>query len=74
MKKKILELRNKTRAELENVAKKSREEIAKLSLEINIKPPKDSNLIIKKKKELAVILTILGEKEELEKLNQAKLG
>lgn len=68
MKKTVKELRNKTISELEKEAKTLRGELAKLILEAKVKPTKDTNVLIKKRKRLAVILTILGEKKELEKL------
>ena len=42
-----------------------RKEIAKLRLEFNVNPPKDTNLLGKKRRELAVIMTIKREKELL---------
>ena len=41
------------------------EEIAKLQLSFKSNPPKDTNLLMKKRKQLAVLLTVLGEKEEV---------
>ncbi len=43
-----------------------RKEIAKLRLEFKVNPPKDTNLLGKKRRELAVIMTIKREKELLE--------
>ena len=43
-----------------------RKEIAKLRLEFKVSPPKDTNLLGKKRRELAVLLTIKREKELLE--------
>jgi|GEM_PF-2006146 len=53
--------------ELKKESLKLREEIAKLKLTNKMKPTKDSNLLIKKRKELAVLLTVLSEKEIYEK-------
>lgn len=44
-----------------------REEIAKLQLSFKSNPPKDTNSLMKKKKQLAVLLTVLTEKDEAEK-------
>ena len=52
--------------DLKTLAKKEQElrkEIAKLKLEIKVNPPKDTNLLSKKRRELAVLLTIKREKE-----------
>lgn len=43
-----------------------RKEIAKLKLEFKTNPPKDTNLLGKKRRELAILLTIKREKELLE--------
>jgi len=72
MKNKILELKAKSIHELEKEAKDLREEIAKLRLELKVNPPKDTNVLMKKRKQLAVILTIVGEKKEIEKLKPNK--
>lgn len=68
MKKRVKELKEKTIKELENEAKELREEIAKINVESKINPSKDSNFLVKKRKKLAVILTILTEKKE-QKIN-----
>jgi len=59
----IKEIRQKTVKELEKEAKDLINEISKLRLEIKVNPPKDSNVFMKKKKRLAVILTVLAEKK-----------
>ncbi|MEN9327533.1 MAG: hypothetical protein RI947_341 [Candidatus Parcubacteria bacterium] len=41
-----------------------REEIAKLKLEEKVNPQKDTNLIAKKKKRLAVLLTLFSQTKE----------
>ena len=64
MKKNIKELKNKSVADLSKEEQKLRTEIAKLNLEAKVSPQKDTNLIFKKRKRLAVILTLLGEKKE----------
>lgn len=54
----------KTDKELEKEARLIREDIAKLQLSFKSNPPKDSNSITKKKKQLAVLLTVLSEKRD----------
>jgi ribosomal protein L29 len=70
MKKSMSELRAKSIKELLNQQKLLRTEIAKAKLEFKVNQPKDTNVIMKKRKKLAVLLTILGEKKELEKLQK----
>ncbi|MFA6532607.1 MAG: 50S ribosomal protein L29 [Patescibacteria group bacterium] len=55
----------KTVKELEKDASLIREEIAKLQLSFKSNPPKDTNSIVKKRKQLAVLLTVLSEKKEV---------
>lgn len=52
----------KTSKELAKEANLIREEIAKLQLSFKSNPPKDTNSLVKKRKQLAVLLTVLGEK------------
>jgi len=52
----------RTVKELEKDANSIREEISKLQLSFKSNPPKDTNSIVKKRKQLAVLLTVLGEK------------
>lgn len=59
----IKEIRQKTVKELEKEAKDLMHEISKLRLEIKVNPPKDSNVFAKKRKRLAVVLTVLAEKK-----------
>jgi ribosomal protein L29 len=70
MKKTTKELNSKTINELQLEAQKTREEIAKMKLELKVNPPKNTNLIFGKRKKLAVILTVLKQKEELAKLKK----
>ena len=70
MKKKTLELKNKSIIELEKEAENLRQEVAKLRLELKVNPAKDTNILVKKKKIIAVILTLIGEKKEMEKLKR----
>lgn len=63
MKKNIKELRSKDEKELLSQAGALRGEIAKMSLETYANKPKNTNLVAMKKKELAVLLTVLSEKK-----------
>lgn len=62
MKKLVTNIRKETTKEIEKEIQSTREEIAKFRLEAKVSPIKDTNLFIKKKKKLAVLLTILTEK------------
>lgn len=55
----------KTNKELEKEVNLIREEIAKLQLSFKSNPPKDTNSLMKKRKQLAVLLTLLTEKKEV---------
>lgn len=66
MKKLTKDLQEKTIIELEKEAQTLRQEIGKLSIERKVRPEKDTNLIFKKKKQLAVMLTLIQEKRDLE--------
>jgi ribosomal protein L29 len=68
MKKAVADLKTKSIKQLEIEISKLREEIAKLKLEIKINQPKDANLLFKKRKQLARMLTVLTEKKELERI------
>ena len=68
MKKLTKELTNKTIKELMKQSHMLREEIAKLTLNQRVNPSKNTNIAVKKQKELAVILTVLTQKKELETL------
>lgn len=68
MKKLTKELKSKSLVELEKEVNILREEIAKSKLESKVKEQKNTNLIKKKKKKLAVTLTVITEKKEIEKL------
>lgn len=72
MRKELRRLRDKKLAELEKEENMLREEIAKLRLEIKANKPKDTNTINKKRKTLAMLLTVITEKRELEKLQTNK--
>ena len=68
MKKTIGDLRDKSLEALQKESAQLCEELAKLQLERGVNPTKDSNLIPKKKKRLARLLTIAGEKKKLQTL------
>jgi ribosomal protein L29 len=58
--------REKTSKELMKEIYPLREEIAKLQLSFKSNPPKDTNSLMKKRKQLAILLTILSEKRDIE--------
>lgn len=62
-KKELKELRNLSISELENKANDLRREITRLKLEFSVNKPKDTNIVIKKRKDLAVVLTLITEKK-----------
>lgn len=70
MKKSYKKIHSQTVKELEREIVKLRDEIAKEKLEEKVNPPKDTNALFKKQKLLAVSLTILSEKKELEQLKK----
>jgi len=55
----------KTSKELEKEVGLLREEIAKSVMSFKSNPPKDTNSLTKKRKQLAVLLTLLSEKKEV---------
>ncbi|KKQ23627.1 MAG: hypothetical protein US40_C0002G0170 [Candidatus Roizmanbacteria bacterium GW2011_GWC2_37_13] len=68
MRKLTKQYREKTVKELTKEITGLEEEITKLRLVQKGTPAKDTNILIKKRKQLAVLLTILTEKKETEKL------
>lgn len=66
------ELREKTIKELEKEIVSLREDMAKSKLSFKVNPQKDTNLLSKKRKKLAVILTLLTEKKMIESLKKIK--
>lgn len=70
MKKNVSELQKKTIIQLEKESLVVREVIAKLRLEVKVNPPKNTNLLRKKRKELARMLTVLTEKKDKELNNK----
>lgn len=73
MKKYATEFRKKTVKELEKESKDIKNEIEKLKIDWVVNKPKNTNVISSKQKKLSVLLTILGEKKELEKLDPTSL-
>lgn len=63
MKKNVKNLREKNIKELNKEIDTLKEEIAKLNLSKKSSPVKDTNLFFKKRKQLAVLLTVLNEKK-----------
>lgn len=57
------ELRGKSLKELKKQTEDLRVDIAKTKVELKTNPPKDTNVMMKKRKRLARILTIIREKE-----------
>ena len=72
MKKYANEFRKQTSAELVKENIKLKNEINKLKIEWGINKPKNTNIISNKLKRLSVLMTILSEKNELEKLEVKK--
>lgn len=70
MRKDVKELKNKTVKELSQEINTARRELAKLNLTRKSNPAKDSNTIMKKKKQLARMLTAFTEKNQLEKIKK----
>lgn len=70
MKKISTELKDKSLNELREEEALLKEEIGKLRLESRVSPPKDTNILIKKRKRLAALLTIASEKRKLEILQK----
>jgi len=63
MKKIVTEYTNKTIGALEKDLNALRHEIAQLSVERGVKPHKDTNAIAKKKRNVAMLLTIIQQKK-----------
>jgi len=55
----------KSSKELEIESTGIREEIAKMKLSFKSNPPKDTNILTKKRKQLAVLLTVLSGKKQV---------
>lgn len=72
MKKYAKEFRKLALAELVKESLKLNNEINKLKIEWGINKPKNTNIISNKLKRLSVLMTLIGEKKELEKLEVKK--
>lgn len=72
MKKTANEFKDKSIVELEKETVVLRQEMVKLQLEGKVNPQKDTNILFKKRKRLAVLLTIKTEKKRLEQLQNLK--
>ena len=64
MKKLVKDYREKTVIELEKEITGLKEEVAKLKLTQRASPVKDTNLLMKKRKQLAALLTVLAQKRQ----------
>lgn len=64
MKNSIKDLHSKTAKQLEKEVQSLRSEIAKTTLEISVQPVKDTNIIKKKRHQLAQVLTALNQKKQ----------
>ncbi len=73
MRKQAKEFKEKTVKELEKQLILLNEELSKFRLTEKAAPAKDSNLQAKKRKQLAVLLTVLNEKKEVENLQAKKI-
>ncbi len=63
MKKNVTKISQKSEAELHKELAQLRKEITKSKLEQTMSPQKDTNLNMKKRKQIAVILTVLNAKK-----------
>ena len=72
MKKYVTEYRKKTTSELEKEKINLNGEINKLKIEWGVNKPKNTNVIANKLKKLSVLMTILSEKKDLDKLESKK--
>ena len=68
MKKIVKEYQDKSIKELGSEERKIREEITKSRLEVKTAQVKDTNVLAKKRKRLAIVLTLKTMKQEAEKL------
>lgn len=73
MKKITKQYQDKTVKELTQETMVLKEEIARLRLSQKSAPTKDTNLLMKKRKQLAVLLAVLTEKKEIESLKNKKI-
>lgn len=66
MKKSVQDIHSKSVKDLEKEIWSIRHDIAKTTLEQQVQPVKDTNVIKKKKAQLAVMLTVLNDKNQKE--------
>lgn len=71
MKKLVKETESKTATVIEKESNELRKEIAMRTLDARSNPQKDSNDLFKKKKKLAVLLTLLNQKKTEDRLKKA---
>lgn len=64
MKNTVKDFKSKSEKEIKNEILKLRDEIVKSRIDWAVTPPKDSNIISKKKKQIAQLQTILTEKNK----------
>jgi ribosomal protein L29 len=72
MKKLVKQYEEKTIALLQKEAGEMRKEIGKLMIEAGTNPQKDTNTLMKKRRSLAVLMTILSRKQLLEATKTVK--
>jgi len=72
MKKTSKQFEDKTTAVLEKEAADLKKEIGKMIIEAKSNPQKDSNALMKKRRTLAVLLTVLSRKQLISKVAQVK--
>lgn len=72
MRKIAKEIQARSIKEIQSDEKILRQELVKLSLDFRVNQPKDVNSVQKKKKRLAVLLTILNQKKVEEGLKKAQ--
>lgn len=70
MNKNVKELKGKSVSELEKTAATLKMEIARGMIDAKVNPPKDTNTAMKKRKKLAVVLTLLTEKRMEEQVKK----
>lgn len=70
MKKTFKEFEDKSPSTLEKESVDLRKEIATMILNIQVNPQKDTNTLVKKKKRLAVLLTVMRQKQMAEKTSK----
>lgn len=72
MKKITKEFEDKTVPALEKELGELRKEIALMTVNARVNPAKDTNIIVKKKKRLAVLLTIVNHKKRIDQIKKIK--